>query len=277
MNTPVVSCVVNAGALLGEGASWDSDAGVLWWVDIKRGLLNRYSPDEAANESWPISEMLSCAIPIPGAPKLVAATRRDILTIDVRTIPQAGMPIASISEFPANIRFNDAKLDPAGHLWIGTMDDDEVEASGHWLRYKLAGGPPLEIATGFKVTNGPAFDPAGNFVYLTDSAKQRIYRGTFDSEQGCVDLRPWRDFGPEHGYPDGMNFAPDGTLWVAFWDGSCIRQLDGEGEIINEIRLPVRRPTSIAFASSSLAFVTSASIGLAQGGMDGALLSVRWP
>lgn len=274
---PVVSCVLQAGALLGEGASWDTAAQVLWWVDIKRGLLNRFSPEQNTNEDWRIADMLSCAIPLPDHARLIAATRREILPIDVRTTPRPGPAIASLSAFPDNIRFNDAKLDPAGHLWIGTMDNDEVEACGRWLRFNLATGASTEIATGFAVTNGPAFDAAGKFVYVTDSAKRRIYRGAFDREQGCEHLEPWRDFGPEHGFPDGMNFAPDGSLWVAFWDGACIRQLDGSGAIIAEISLPVRRPTSIAFASSSLAFVTSASIGLAPNGVDGALLSVRWP
>jgi sugar lactone lactonase YvrE len=277
MTGPAISYVHASGALLGEGASWDAAAQVLWWVDIKRGLLNRYSPQYETNESWPISEMLSCAIPLPGTGKLVAATRRDILKIDIGGVPDPGPMIASLSEFPDSVRFNDGKLDPAGHLWIGTMDNDELEACGRWLRYDLETGKRAEIASGFGVTNGPAFDVENNFVYVTDSANQRIYRGTFDRELGCVDLAPWRDFGPEHGYPDGMNFSPDGTLWVAFWDGSCIRQLDEAGGIVSEVPLPVQRPTSIAFASPTLAFVTSASIGLPEGGMDGALLSVCWP
>lgn len=277
MSTPAISCLHSDRALLGEGGTWDAAAQVLWWVDIKRGLLNRYSPHDQRNESWQVSEMLSCALPLPGATnQLIVATRRNILAVDVNNKPEPDRLVASIDNFPDNVRFNDAKIDPAGKLWIGTMDNEEREVCGRWLRYDLANGACTEIASNFGVTNGPAFDTVNNFVYLTDSNLRRIYRGTFDRALGCVDLAPWRDFDPEHGYPDGMNFAPDGTLWVAFWDGSCIRQLDLAGEIISEVPLPVQRPTSVAFASPTLAFVTSASIGLAAGGVDGALLSVHW-
>ncbi|MFD2579011.1 SMP-30/gluconolactonase/LRE family protein [Novosphingobium colocasiae] len=65
-------------------------------------------------------------------------------------------------------------------------------------------------------------------------------------------------------------------MWVAFWDGGCIRQLDRTGRIIAEVALPVRRPTSIAFADPTHAFVTSAATGLSRNALDGTLLSVRW-
>lgn len=276
MSVPQISCADDGQALLGEGACWDAARGVMWWVDIRRGRLHRHAPEANENESWPIADMLTCAIPLPGAATLIAATRRELVTIDVGARARVQPAIATLHDFPGNIRFNDANLDPVGHLWIGTMDDEERDACGRWFRYDPASGARAEIAAGFGVTNGPAFDPVNNHVYLTDSAIRRIYRGTFDPARGCRDLAPWRDFQPDQGYPDGMTIAPDGTLWVAFWDCACVRQFDGTGRIITEIALPVRRPTSISFATPTQAFVTSAAMGLSGNALDGALLSIRW-
>ena len=50
-----VECVVEAGNLLGEGPVWDARAGALWWVDIKRPSLHRYSPDGSVRE-WRLPE-----------------------------------------------------------------------------------------------------------------------------------------------------------------------------------------------------------------------------
>ncbi|GGY96550.1 SMP-30/gluconolactonase/LRE family protein [Novosphingobium colocasiae] len=190
MSAPRISCVDSGQALLGEGPYWDAGRGVLWWVDIRRGRLKRHMPQANRNESWPIADMLTCAIPLPGAATLIAATRRELVTIALGAPPQLQPPIATLCEFPGNIRFNDAKLDPGGRLWIGTMDDAEQDTCGRWFRYDPASGARTEIAAGFGITNGPAFDPANNHVYLTDSAIRRIYRGTFSRSTAAAILPP---------------------------------------------------------------------------------------
>jgi sugar lactone lactonase YvrE len=71
-------------------------------------------------------------------------------------------------------------------------------------------------------------------------------------------------WGEGDGYPDGMTVDAEGCLWLAFWDGWCVRRVSPEGERLSEWRVPVARPTSVAFGGSALdrLFVTSASIGL---------------
>jgi sugar lactone lactonase YvrE len=71
-------------------------------------------------------------------------------------------------------------------------------------------------------------------------------------------------FGEGQGYPDGMTVDREGCLWVAFWDGWCLRRLSPSGECIDTLDLPVQRPTSCTFGGPALdrLFITSARIGL---------------
>ena len=66
--------------------------------------------------------------------------------------------------------------------------------------------------------------------------------------------------GEGDGSPDGMTVDSDGNLWVAFWDGWCVRKISPDGEILERIPMPVQRPTSCAFGGPDLdlLYVTSA-------------------
>ena len=71
-------------------------------------------------------------------------------------------------------------------------------------------------------------------------------------------------FTPEQGYPDGMTVDAEDHVWIAFWDGWCLRRLSPEGRIVREIPLPVQRPTCPAFGGRGLdrLYITSATVGL---------------
>lgn len=146
------------------------------------------------------------------------------------------------------------------------MDDREGEASG--ALYRIA--PDLSctrIDDGYRVTNGPAFSPAGDLMYHNDSARRVTYAFDLDVATGAAaNQRVFREFGEAEGFPDGMTVDAEGCLWIAFWDGWCVRRFSPEGELLEAIEMPVARPTSCAFGGSSLdiLYVTSARIGLGQ-------------
>ena len=63
--------------------------------------------------------------------------------------------------------------------------------------------------------------------------------------------------------PDGAAVDAEGNYWVAMFEGGRIVCLSPTGELLREVRLPVRCPTSVCFGGPDLRtlYVTSASHG----------------
>ena len=166
-------------------------------------------------------------------------------------------------DLPGN-RFNDGKLDRQGRFWAGTMDDGEREDSG--TLYRIDDDLSWHAMDGgYQVTNGPAFSPDGKTMYHNDSARQLTY--VFDLADGQPgERRIFLQFKEGEGYPDGMTVDSEGCLWIALWDGWCVRRYSPGGEWLETLKMPVARPTSCAFGGLDLnqLYITSASVGLDQ-------------
>ena len=117
------------------------------------------------------------------------------------------------------------------------MDRSEREASGSLYRLD----PDrcwTKIDTGYRVTNGPAFSLDGRTMYHTDSARQRIYAFDLAADGSAANRRLFAQFGEGDGYPDGMTVDAEDCLWIAFWDGWCVRRLSPAGERLLELPVP---------------------------------------
>ncbi|QPQ54350.1 SMP-30/gluconolactonase/LRE family protein [Allosphingosinicella flava] len=256
--TPI--CVSDCRSLLGEGPVWVEREDALYWVDIKGGLLLRLDIGSGATTQWTPPVPICSLAPRQGG-GFVAATYRGFAFFD----PEKGSFefLGEVEpDLPGN-RFNDGKADRRGRFWAGTMDDSETQASG--ALYRL--DPDLRVHRhdeGYRVTNGPAFSGDGRILYHTDSARQIVYAFDLDDRGEPGERRVLARFGEGDGYPDGMTVDAQGCLWIAFWDGWCVRRLSPGGDVMATIALPVQRPTSCAFGGEGLdrLFVTSARIGL---------------
>jgi sugar lactone lactonase YvrE len=102
-------------------------------------------------------------------------------------------------------------------------------------------------------------------MYHNDSARQLTY--VFDLADGQPgERRIFLQFKEGEGYPDGMTVDSEGCLWIALWDGWCVRRYSPGGEWLETLKMPVARPTSCAFGGLDLnqLYITSASVGLDQ-------------
>ncbi len=257
-----VQCLWPAAAKLGEGPLWSPREAVLYWVDIKAPALHRYRPADGDKTSWVMPEQIGWVIERANGDGLVAGFKDSgfaFLTPGTMAPEVIGQPEP---DYPDN-RFNDAKADAAGHIWAGTMDDSEREATGSLYRLD----PNLDwhrMDKGYVVTNGPAFSPDNRTLYHTDTFEGRIY--AFDLSNGgkLSNKRVFVTIPEGDGYPDGMTCDAEGGVWVAHWGGWRITRFTPEGEVDRVIEMPVSQVTSCTFGGPDLdrLFVTSAAINL---------------
>jgi sugar lactone lactonase YvrE len=256
---PLVHCVADVHAVLGEGPVWVTREAALYWLDIKGRTIFRLAEDGELSR-WPTPFRVGSIAPRVGG-GFIAGTDQGIAEIDLST----GLLhiLFNPEEDRPNNRFNDGKVDRSGRLWAGTMDDQERQASGTLYRFD-ADLRWIAVDEDYRVTNGPAFSPDGRLMYHNDSARQVTYVFDLDREGNATNRRSFLRFAEGDGYPDGMTVDAEGCLWVAFWDGACVRRFSPDAELIETAEMPVARPTSCAFGGPNLdrLYITSASIDL---------------
>jgi xylono-1,5-lactonase len=235
--------------------------GLIWWVDIKSPALHSHHVASGVNRAQPLASRLT-ALGLAKDHGLIAVGDAGLVRLSVGSDLQvSSAEIITTLEVDPGIRFNDGKVDAAGRFWAGTMDDAERSACGSLQRFD--GRHATIVRKNIAVPNGPCFLADGTLL-TTDSARGCITALTLDDDGDAVAERPFAQFEPSQGYPDGMTVDADDHVWIAFWDGWCVRRLSPTGHIIDEIALPVQRPTCPAFGGAALdqLFITSATTGL---------------
>jgi D-xylonolactonase len=257
-----IKCVAAAVASLGESPLWDGAREVLWWVDIKSPTLHAHHLASGANHAQPLPYRLT-ALGLAVDADLVAVGDAGFVRLSVDADLQVSIAevIAPLT-LPQGMRFNDGKVDAAGRFWAGSMEDAEGAARGGLYRLDRRRQLSL-VRSQIGVPNGPCFFADGTMLF-TDTARGRITALTLDAAGDPVTEQLFAQFTPNQGYPDGMTVDAEDHVWIAFWDGGCLRRLSRTGQLITEIELPVQRPTCPAFGGAALdqLFVTSATTGL---------------
>jgi sugar lactone lactonase YvrE len=257
---------------LGEGTLWSARDNALYWVDILAPALNRLSLVDQSIDRWAMPEPLGWVVERQTG-GFVAGFQSGFAELDLA--PFSIRPFADPEPHLPGNRMNDGKADAHGHIWCGTMDMAEEQDSG--TLYRLAPDRSwTSMDEGYRVPNGPAFSPDGQWLYHADTGRRIIYRFALENGGRVANRDVFIHFGEADGHPDGMIVDAEGFLWVAHWGGGCISRFDADGILERRIALPARQITNIAFAGEALdrMFVTSAAIGLPPGDYDGALFEL---
>jgi len=247
---------------LGEGPLWDGARGVLWWVDIKSQALHVHHAATGVNRSQTLPYRLT-ALGLAKDAGLVGVGDPGLVRLSVDAdLRVSSAEVVAPLPLSAGMRFNDGKVDAAGRFWAGSMEDAERMACGSLYRIDARGRVSV-VCCDIGVPNGPCFFSDGT-VLTTDSARGRISALTLDADDNLIAQHEFAQFTPSQGYPDGMTVDAEDHVWIAFWDGWCLRRLSRSGHIVAEIALPVQRPTCVAFGGADLnqLFISSATIGL---------------
>jgi sugar lactone lactonase YvrE len=275
----------DAPMLVGESAIWHEVESALYWVDINGLTVNRVHPASGKYSSWKMASEPS-ALAIDGDNNLVVATRRGLLHLNTSTGEET-----SIAEAPydvAKVRFNDGRVDPAGRFWIGTMYEPRDQPAAEM--YVLDHGQLRRAwAGGMTNSNGLAWSLDGRTMFHADTTTHRIDCYDYDPATGTQSNRrtllsfPTDKSAPGYGgRPDGATVDSEGAYWVAMFEGGRVLRISPSGEILRELLLPARCPTSVAFGGADLRtlYITTASHGrsaqeLAEYPLSGKVLCTR--
>jgi sugar lactone lactonase YvrE len=261
----VAEPVGDARAVLGEGPYWVPEDDCLLWVDIIGGKLHRTYFPSGETATMDLGSV-SAAFPAVGGGILTAGGSR--LALHLPAERGERWTVRVIAEVPARegIRFNDAGVDPAGRVWVGSMHTDESEPLGALYRLD-AGGVLTTVVKGVTVSNGLGWSPDGSRMYYADSPMRRIDMFDYDPATGeAFQRRVLADLSAFDGVPDGLTVDADGFLWVAIWGGGVLRRFTPDGTQDAVIEVPVSQPTSCAFGGPGMTdlYVTTASVGLTE-------------
>lgn len=245
---------------LGEGPLWSAREGALYWVDILGQRINRLTLADSSVTSFEQPSYTAWLIERAGG-GFVAGIGLDMVRLELPANRRE--PIASVDHGIAGNRLNDAKADPQGRIWAGTMPVTADHPSGAFYRLD-PDGTVTQVDRPYTVANGPAIDPQGRFILHTDSALGTIFRFDINDDGSLGDRRIFVEFEADWGSPDGMTFDADGGLWVACWGAGCVRRFSPEGKVERSIALPASQTSSCAFGGERLdrMFVTSAAEGV---------------
>ena len=271
--SPSVKPLVDTRNLIGEAPVYDAANDRLFWVDMYDPAIFRFDCKSRKLVSFSTGEMVTALALVPEG--MLVAAQSGLWLAD----PDTGGRVRSLghpeSHIPTN-QFNDGKCDNRNRFWVNTVDLGFARNAGALYRME-PDGRFVTMGTGLTVPNGMGWSPDNRTMYLADTADRTIYAYDYREESGDISNRRALVRIPESatGAPDGLAVDDHGNIWVAVFDGWRISQFSPAGKLINEIAMPVPRPTSCTFGGhdNRTLFVTSARIRVSEATLKEAPLS----
>ncbi|MCW2637655.1 MAG: SMP-30/Gluconolaconase/LRE domain protein [Blastococcus sp.] len=255
--------VLDAGAELGEGPLWDARSGVLSWVDLLAGRVHLCDADGRLLSTHELDAPVGAALPAAGGGYLLGdGTGLTLLGDDGATTPVLAMFDAA--QTPRQ-RCNDAKCDPAGRAWVGTVARGLTPGAG--ALHRIDPGPrATTVLSGLTVANGLGWSPDAQTMWFTDSADPQVLGYAYDVDTGTLgEVRATVQVqAPPGAVPDGLCVDDEGAIWLGLWDGSAVHRYTPDGRLDTVVSVPAARATSCAFGGPNLAtlYITTAATGL---------------
>jgi len=259
-----VDLVLNDRAGHAESPVWSAAEGALYWVDTTPGTIYRLDVASGERASWPTPARLG-AIGLRGANGLIVAIKSGIGFLDTAT--GRFDPVVDPEASEPDTRINDAKVDRAGRLWFGSLEDAATAPRGKLYRID----PDLTVSVhdrGYTIPNGFAWSPDGRRMYVTDTAIRTIWLYDYDPESGRPsNRRPFVRDPAWGGRPDGTTVDAAGNVWTA-WGGGGGRlvRFAPDGSVDTTVALPTTHVTNMTLGGADMRtlYITTASRGLTE-------------
>jgi sugar lactone lactonase YvrE len=264
---------------LGESPVWVPSLRQLWWIDIHLDTIHRYHWESRESEADKLSDRGTFVVPCTDG-SAIGALQKGLCRVPEQgglawlAVPvETGTPDTSI---------NDGKTGPDGRLYFGTRDLAQRREMGGL--YRLDDDlVARRLADRVTAGNGIDWSPDGSVLYFVDSGDYRVWAFDFDRRDGSVSRkRVFASVAEPDGLPDGLAVDAAGGVWVALYGGGRLQRYSPDGRLAEVIPVPVRYPTSCAFAGPGLEtlVVTSAYARIEDASeipseLDGAVLAAK--
>ncbi len=254
----LVEVALKVQASLGECPRWDEAKGLLYWVDINACQLHRFDPSTGQDDFLQFGEEIGC-FSLRQDKGFVVAMRSGFHFVD-----DWSEELRAITDPEADLehnRFNDGRCDAVGRFIAGTVyppkdhDGANLWSLGNNLEVK-------KLVSGLLTCNGAAFSPDNKTFYFSDTPKHAIYCHDYDLATGEISNgRVFHQFEFGKGRPDGAAVDTEGCYWTALYEGQRIARLNPAGEVVEEIAVPAKCPTMVAFGDDDLKTLYITSVG----------------
>ncbi|WP_439893575.1 SMP-30/gluconolactonase/LRE family protein (plasmid) [Ralstonia sp. 25C] len=280
---PTVERVGTMQCGVGESPVWHIGQQALYWTDIPRSTLWRWTPSTDQCDAWPLPEMAGCI----GMTSHGWALAMETGIFHVPQ-PKAGAKLAPVERLATvahprpDMRFNDGRCDRQGRFWAGTMVFDTSEGAplGKLYRLDASGGEVRldAVIDDLIVPNGLAFSPDGRTMYLSDShaSRQIVWAFDYDIHSGTPhNRRVFIDMNAYPGRPDGAAVDAEGCYWICGNDAGLVHRFTPDGRLDRSIAVPTPKPAMCAFGGPGLDTLFVTSILIDDDPLSGAMFALR--
>jgi sugar lactone lactonase YvrE len=226
----------------------------LLWLDVDAQILHQLDR-RGAHSTTDLGRRVTAVVPeVDGG--LVAAVDGGVARIDesdrtmsvLATLPAAGDGVT-----------NDARCDPLGRLWVGTVDRSGANRAG--LFCVDAAGSVIKVRGEVGLSNGLDWSPDGRVCHYVDSSAHCVQNLYLDENGLPVRSETLVDI---EATPDGLTVDMLGGIWVALWDGGAVHRYTPHGVLDRVVLVPGGFVTSCAFGGPELAtlYITTARADL---------------
>jgi sugar lactone lactonase YvrE len=262
------SCLAPTGDVCGEGAVWHASHEAVYWNDINRFLIHRFTPADQCVRTWFFDEPVT-ALTLTDRPEVLAVVLGSSVILWEPETDVRHDPIFRLEGWP-KVRLNDARVDPRGSLWMGSMRNN-VNSDGSGGAAGGQDGALFRLDPDGKVTiwrreigisNTLAWSPDHRRFYFGDTLANVVRVYDYDEATGAIaNERPFLE-GFARGLPDGSTVDSQGYLWNCRFFGGCIVRVAPDGTIDRIVEMPVKNITTCTFggADRKTLYVTTAKI-----------------
>jgi sugar lactone lactonase YvrE len=262
-------CVAPTGDQCGEGAVWHAAHAAVYWTDINRFLIHRFTVADQCVRTWIFDEPVTAIALTDRDDVLVIALGSSVILWEPATDVRH-KPIFKLEGWP-EVRLNDGRPDPRGSFWVGSMYNNVLPdastraiSGNHGILFRIDPDKGTTVhRREIGVSNTFGWSPDRRRFYFGDSLANTIWAYDYDQATGAIANEVDFFAGFERGLPDGSTMDTEGFLWNCRYGGSCLVRVAPDGKIDRVIEMPVKNITTCTFGGADLKtlFITTAAAG----------------